>query len=717
MRHAATVVVLTLAVTLGLVACQDGAPRVELRFDRSTANVTGHPMPDDRYRDERGLLADFSVDQLTTHRMLNRLLVNAEVGWWGAGFLRIPFSPSPDDPDGWIDESTLQAALGLWRLDEASPSEVALTEQRVWTETNTVTARPRRPLDPGTYGVVVRREPLRTRGGAQVEPSEDYRRVQLEGDPATDASFARLVAADSQVQGREDTLAWFEFTVASQTGQMQLLQAYVEGLTPVDRAGDDLSIQLTPFLPAADRQIAAAGQTIAPDAATVAAVLNPQVTEAVGGCAPACINPCLTERPTDCPEACTPASCIPTAGIARMAAGELSTPVFLSDPEPDPAALLFNGTIRGRDLQLPFTPDNPASLSASTPFRTIPYLAFYPAVHADPPPVIVGIHGFSLSKETMSAIASAACSAGFVLVAIDLYQHGARQADIAVPEGDFSDKVDPVLAAAGVRFPDPFLNPTLLGRSRDKLRQSVVDELALIRVLAAADGAAAPVDLDGDGTLDAFGDIMLVGQSLGGMLGTIIASVSPHLARAVLNVPGGGLPAILRDSRVLSHDVDLLMYATAGAEGIGLLAGSPYELLPMSDEHELFELVAGVVLASADPLTFAPAVLSGELGGSRPRILVQFAADDAVVPNNANARLAEALAAGADAPAALPLWLDGAMNQEYFDLELPSLDLSEGPTPMGIAEFPGAHTFLLDGFIPEVTAAAQLQAMQFLLAP
>lgn len=715
--RAAAFAPIALAAALALAACQDDAPSIALRFDRSTANVADHPFPTDAYLDSRGLLAAFSEEQLANYSLLNRLLVNAQTGYWGAGFIRIPFTPSPDDPSAWLDESTLPAAIGMWRIDGPSLEPVALAEHRVWTETNTVTVRPAAPLMPGTYGVVVRREPLRTRGGASVSPSEDYRLVTRDGDAATDASFSRMMAIDPAVASREDTLAWFQFTTKDDSGQMQLLQAYVEGAAPVDRAGEDLSIALTAFLPVGDRQIAAAGQTIAPNAAAVSAVLNPQSADPVGGCQADCVNPCVAERPADCPETCAPAPCIPTAGIARIAVGELSTPVFISDPVPDAAALLFNGTIRGRELQVPFHPGNPASLAASTPFRTIPYLMFLPAVHQEPTPIIVGIHGFTLSKSTMSALASAACSAGFALVAIDLYQHGDRQADVAVPEGDFSGKVDPVLAAAGIRFPDPFLNPTMLGRSRDKLRQSVVDELALIRVLAAADGADPRVDLDGDGAPDAFGDIMLIGQSLGGMLGTIIAAVSPHISRAVLNVPGGGVTAILRDSRALSHDVDVLMYATAGAEGFGLLAGSPRRLLPQSDEHEIFEVVAGTVLAAADPLTFAPAILSGALGGAKPRVLLQFAADDAVVPNNANARLAQAIASGAPTPADLPLWVDGAINQQYFDLGLPIHDLKSGLTPHGVSQFQGAHVFLLDGVIPEVTGQAQLQAMQFLLAP
>jgi dienelactone hydrolase len=716
--RAAAVARLAIALTLALSACQGDAPAIELRFDRTAVNVADHPFPTDAYLDSRGLLAAFSEDQLANNRLLNRLLVNAQTGYWSAGFVRVPFTPSPDVPAGWIDESTVAASVGMWRTDGPSLVPVPLAEHRVWTETNTVTFRPAAPVAPGTYAVVVRRDPLRTRGGARIAPSPDYALLSRDGDPATDANFSRMDAIDPAFTGRSETLAFFQFTTKADTGQMQLLQAYVEGQTPVDRAGDDLSLAVTAFLPESARQIAAAGQTVAPSPAAVAAVLNPQLPDSPdAACPAACVNPCQTTRPTDCPATCAPRPCIPTAGIARMAVGELSTPVFISDPVPDTAALLFNGTIRGRDLQAPFHPGNPASLSAATPFRTIPYVIFYPAVHQDPTPVIVGVHGFTLSKSTMAALASAACSAGFALVAIDLYQHGDRQAAIAVPEGGFSTKLDPVLLGAGVRFPDPFLNPTMLGRTRDKLRQSVVDELSLIRLLATADGADPRVDLDGDGVPDDFGAIHLVGQSLGAILGTIIAAVSPHLSRAVLNVPGGGLPAIVRDSRSLSHDVDLLLYATAGAEGFGLLAGSPRRLLPMSDEHELFELVAGTVLAAADPLTFAPAVLSGALGGAKPRVLVQLAADDAVVPNNANARLVQALASTAPTPADFPLWVDGGINQAYFDLGLPEHDLSAGLTPMGVSQFQGSHVFLLDGVIPEVTAQAQLQAMQFLLAP
>src|SRR5690606_36512758 len=104
--------------------------------------------------------------------------------------------------------------------------------------------------------------------------------------------------------------------------------------------------------------------------------------------------------------------------------------------------------------------------------------------------------------------------AGVALVAIDAYQHGARQHDIALPEGGFSDKLDVALAAAGVAFPDPFVNPTFLARTRDKLRQTVVDAMALVRVVSEADGTRPEIDLDGDGVGDAFGGVYVVGNSL-----------------------------------------------------------------------------------------------------------------------------------------------------------------------------------------------------------
>ncbi len=675
------------ALMLGACAADDG-PMV-LRFDRSAPTVSDHPFPDDRYIDPTtGVIYGFTEEQLAALPFLLHLPLTAQVGWWSGTMIRLPFTPAHGQPDRWIDVETVPDAVALYRLEADAAIEVPLADHTVWPHTNSVSVRPAAPLLPGKYGAVVRADVLTTRAGESVSASEDYGDIQDGGDESTDPGFALITAADDTISGRADTLAYFELTVGDDVGQSVLLEAYVTGKVPVDRAGSDVTLDVTALAPPESVEIAVGGaQVLAAGPELVAAVF-----------------------------AANGLGALPTDGIGSIVAGAVSTPNFVSVDVPDPTALFTNETFVGRNPALPFLPSNPLSLSAAAPFRTLPYLAFFPQAAQTPMPVVLAIHGFGLSKESFFSVASALCSSGHAVIAIDNYQHGSRQADIAVPEGDFLDKLDPVLIQLGIAFPDPFINPSFLARSRDRLRQSVVDQLALLRLITAGDGTNDLIDFDGDGAADHFGDVVVVGESLGGIVGTIMAAVSPSISRAVLNVPGADIAAIVRDSPFLAHDTNLLALATASAEGIGLMAGVDAPFLPGTEEREVYDIVAETVIAPADAGTYAPFVLNGGLGGSAPRVLVQLAAADTVIPQNASRRYVRAIAAGAED---LPLLVDGELNQAWFDVGgLDEVDdFSLGLPPSGVAIFPGDHAFLIDFADPATTAAAQLQMVQFLLQP
>ena len=670
-----------LALALALGAC-DARP-IALDFDRAAIDRADHVFPTDQYRGE-ALLDAFSEAQLATLPFLRQLRLAGRAGYSAATALQLPFTPSPDDPGGWIDPDRLLAGVRVYRLKPSGPPEsIPLARARVAPRTNTATLFPNAPWAPGPYAVAVLAGRVRTRDGAAVIPSRDYGRVIASGDPRTDEAFAAVAAADPDVSSRAATIAFFTFTVADDGADLAHLRDSVLGVAPVSRAGVAEHLALTPLAPAETRAIAVgAARTLAATPDEVAAFY------AAAGAAGA-----------------------PTAAIGRVVTGDLATPNFLSDPVGDVAALFTNATFRGANPARPPGLDNPLALSASAPSRVIPYLALYPVASPSPPPVVVALHGISRQKEDWLAAANTLCAAGHVVVAIDLYQHGARQRDIAVPEGGFAERTDPVLAAAGVAFPDPFLSPTFLARTRDKLRQSLVDALALVRVLAAADGTEPLVDLDGDALPDHFGPVRLVGQSLGAILGAQLAALSPDLDRALLSVPGGSLLQILEESPALRPDIDLLLYATANAPGFGLLAGQTRGLLPDDRARELFDRVAETLLGGADPLSTARAILSGALDNGRPRVLVQLALGDLVVPNATNLRFVQALAAGADDASDLP-----QIAPVLVDAGLPTWD-SPGLPRDGVATFAAPHTHLLDGVVPAATAAAQAQMAAFLTAP
>ncbi|TNF24266.1 MAG: hypothetical protein EP329_25240 [Deltaproteobacteria bacterium] len=670
---------LGLVVVLALGACQERT--IAIGFDRAAEDLTGHVYPTDQYRGDEVLDA-FSERQLAALPFLHQLGDTHRDGFGAATAIRLPFTPSPDDAGGWIDADGLTDAIRVYRVSSDPPRRVTLGRATVERHTNTVTVTPAAPWTPGSYAVVVLAGEVRTRDGATVTTSDDYARVQRDGDALTDGAFGAVAAVDDAVRARTDTIAFFTFTVGEDTDQLALLARYVDGKLAVDRDGDDALLDITPLHPAGEREIAAG------DAEVVAATPY-EVARLVADL----VGPGL-----------------PTDAIDRVVVGALATPNFVSDTIYDEQALHTNGTFLGRNPLIDFTTDNPLSLSTSAPSRIVPYLAIFPKASEDPPPVVVALHGISRQKEDWLAAANALCASGHVVIAIDFYQHGARQRDIAVPEGDFGAKVDPVLAAGGQRFPDPFIDPTFLARTRDKLRQSIVDELALIRILASANGESPLIDLDGDGTPDDYGAIHLVGQSLGSILGTMIAAVSPDVDRVVLSVPGGSLLQVLEESPALHGDIDVLIYLTANAPGFGLLAGQTRAMLPDDGARQLFDRVAETVLAPVDPLTYAPAVLSGDLGNARPRVLVQLALNDLVVPNTTNTRLVQALAAGVDDPRDFP-----QIPPVEVETGLPSWEGAALPVD-GVASFVGVHQMLLDWSDPEGTAAAQAQMVEFLTA-
>lgn len=672
------------ALALAALGCD--TPTYELAFDRGAVDLTRHVFPTDEHLgDATGLVDAFSEFQLRELPFLAQLRVAGLEAFGPATTVRLPFTPSRDDASGWVDPASLDDAVRVYRVSPAPLERVPLAAARVDRRTNSGFVTPLSPWRPGTYAVAVLDGRVRTRGGDAVGPSADYARVIREGDPRTDAAVAAVATVDPDVDGRADTLAFFTFTVGDDAAPLALLERYVGGKLAVDRDGDDALIEVTPLWPAADRQIAAGDAQVLADTPQAVAALF--AAAGLGG--------------------------LPTDAVGTVITGGLSTPTFVSDTVFDDLALYTNGTFLGRDPTRPFATDNPLALSRAAPFRVVPYLAVFPREPAPSPPVVVALHGISRQKEDWLAAANALCAAGHVVVAIDLYQHGARQADIALPEGDFADHVDPVLAVAGARFPDPFINPTFLARTRDKLRQSIVDQLALVRILASADGARPEIDLDGDGAPDDYGAIHLVGHSLGAILGAGVAAVSPDLDRVALSVPGASLVQIIDESPALSGDIDLLIYATGGAPGFGLLAGSARTLLPDDGAREVYDRVAESLLSRADPLAWASAILSGSLGGAQPRLLVQLAVGDLVVPNSTNARFVRAVASGAPVPEAFPQLLPVG-----FDTGLPTAMLPEGSAPVpGVTFFAGGHTHLLDWVDPEVTAAAQTELVGFLTAP
>lgn len=583
---------------------------------------------------------------------------------------------------------------------------VALATPELNTFANSITVRPQAPfrtsaLDPlgrRTFAVVILDNgSLRSSRGGPVLPSTQYNAIRnndITGLPADQQAAVTRYLNDTARGfglvstrlattlnnpnfGRSNTLAYFEFTVRDDSLQTVLLRNIINGNVPVDRTAIGGTASETIALNTPD------GIRTAPTAGFDGVAGNADDPQVITG---------QTALMAAFPG-------VPTNGIGRAILGFIGTPNFVSgaflltnpvDPT-NTRALVSNNRFLGSTAVTVGAANVPSSFTlntaaASTPFNAtnnllrqmpvvdgtqvfsttnpsfntvvtdanggqftsnrLPYLMFVPssAQPANGYPVVIVQHGFSRQKEDIVAIASTLCSAGFVVVGIDVYQHGARQAT----EGGNSNKLDTVLGGQGLL--DPFLNPSFVYRTADKMRQTTCDQFSLVRALGSAAIEFDPNDntLNIDAT-----NINYFGQSLGGILGTILTAVEPNIVRAVLNVPGAPFAVIAQQSAEISPGLDGLILATGNAI---LLNGSVVPLSRNSGIRDTFNIFVASAIGSTDPGTFARRLLSPQnatlpmlnnlRGAAPPSVLFQFVLNDTVVPNKTSSYLAKGVEAG-----------------------------------------------------------------------
>jgi hypothetical protein len=319
--------------------------------------------------------------------------------------------------------------------------------------------------------------------------------------------------------------------------------------------------------------------------------------------------------------------------------------------------------------------------------------AYGPAAGKACAPLLVFHHGLGGSKASMLAVANEYTKRGFVVAAIDGSKHGdrswcsadaqckggaagscvkiaggANQGDLVAPgicsTGNlkvFTNCSTPACAGAWAAYTDSDGGPDGYARNssnyfvsanffrtRDTLRQDLIDQSALILALARPSKSAALPDicndatpcpskallgylLQGKGLLIDPAHISWAGQSLGAILGTLNLAANPRLARGVLNVGGGTLTDILTTAPAFQGSVGGLLAS------LGIVPGTPAYLQ--------FLLVAKWILDPADPINAAGHLLGGTSKATLPDLLAgqpnqvaksiygQFAGCDQTVPN------------------------------------------------------------------------------------
>jgi hypothetical protein len=256
-------------------------------------------------------------------------------------------------------------------------------------------------------------------------------------------------------------------------------------------------------------------------------------------------------------------------------------------------------------------------------------------------------------------------------------------------------------------------------RTRDTLRQDIIDQSQLIRAIIGATGHPIFDRLFTDNVVIDPRSIYFSGQSLGAIQGTLDVAANPRISKAVLNVGGGTIVDIFTNSPAFSSNTDQLL------AGLGITRGTSAYLQ--------FLVVAKTILDPADPVNYAGHLMTNtlanllpQLGGNTDgsvsqaakKILTQAAFCDQVVPNPFNFILDATAGTGPrliDANFGAP----GTFQLFYKGTAAPSpSDLAACPAPGGTA-IPAAavsHGFLLDWTDQTITGKAQADAAAFVVS-
>jgi hypothetical protein len=240
-------------------------------------------------------------------------------------------------------------------------------------------------------------------------------------------------------------------------------------------------------------------------------------------------------------------------------------------------------------------------------------------------------------------------------------------------------------------------------RSRDGLRQTAVDVMQLVRVIAVG------MDVDGDTVPDLDASrIYYVGFSFGSFYGTLVLAVDPDVHAGVLNGDGG--PGIDQNRLSPVNRPALGAVLAAWVPSLINIGGAQFnENLPLRDQppvrndvpgamalQEVFDWLAWVQQAG-NPVAYGPYLRRQPLEGVPAKsVILQCAKGDQQVPNPTETAL---LRAGGLADRAT-----------YYRHDLAFADPARNPTGVEVPKNPHAFLFFsLDNFpaVADIDAGAQ----------
>lgn len=254
----------------------------------------------------------------------------------------------------------------------------------------------------------------------------------------------------------------------------------------------------------------------------------------------------------------------------------------------------------------------------------------------EPPfPVIVDVHGTGLFRLQLLGYASINARFGFATCAIDAYGHGVpgevapilgpalepydlKPLGDAVSTGRLRDTNKDGVGESGSEF-----WTANIAKTRDVVRQTVIDHHQMVRILRRFGTGTMPVDVNGDGENELMGDFnadgvadlggeqayYLRGQSLGGLVGLVVAATEPLIEDIHHVSAGAGLVDISTRSRM-----GVVISAVYGP-----VLGTMITLRPADDdgELELAFLAKNVFDVEVLPFAHVPAANEAGVGGVR----------------------------------------------------------------------------------------------------
>lgn len=227
--------------------------------------------------------------------------------------------------------------------------------------------------------------------------------------------------------------------------------------------------------------------------------------------------------------------------------------------------------------------------------------------------------------------------------------------------------------------------------NRDGARQTVVDLMQLVREIEIG------MDVDNDTIPDLDSSrVYYFGQSLGGILGTLLLAVEPNIHTGVLNVPGGPGIDIFRLSPVFRPALGVAL--SLRIPSLINIGGTTFdENMPLRDQPPRINTVPGAmdlqqffdrqewVTVAGNVGAYAPYLRKASLTGLLPKKLVlQFAKGDKTGPNPFTTAM---IRAG-----------DLAEQAAYYRHDLAFADLLRNPTGVEVPKDP--HFFLLFNELP-----------------